>query len=67
LFPAGGKPEVVRVDATWNSAYDRAISHFLDVVLNGEALRATPQDGRENVRVVLAAYESARGGGTVMM
>ena len=61
-FPAGQPHEVLTSENSWNRTYERAISHFLDVVLNGEPLRATPEDGRENVRVVLAAYESARTG-----
>ncbi len=59
-FPANGPHEQIRTDPTWNSAYERAISHFINVVTAGAPLRATPQDGRENVRLVLAAYESAR-------
>ncbi|HLJ53667.1 MAG TPA: Gfo/Idh/MocA family oxidoreductase, partial [Chthonomonadaceae bacterium] len=60
LFPASGPPEPMPTDASWGGAYERAVTHFLDVVLNGTELIATPQDGRENVRLVLAAYESAR-------
>ena len=66
-FPASGPPEPIRTDATWNGAYERAISHFIDVVTLGEPLIATPQDGRENVRLVLAAYESARTGHEIVL
>jgi predicted dehydrogenase len=62
LFPGSGGHEPIRTEASWNSSYERAISHFIDVVTTGAPLRATPQDGRENVRLVLAAYESARTG-----
>ena len=61
-FPASGAHEPIRQDHTWNDTYQRAITHFLDVVMDGVPLRATPQDGRENVRLVLAAYESAATG-----
>jgi predicted dehydrogenase len=66
-FPASGGPEPARTDPTWNSTYERAITHFIDVVLDGATLQATPQDGRENVRLVLAAYESARTGCEVLL
>ena len=66
-FPASGLPESIRADHTWNATYERAISHFIDVVTEGAALQATPQDGRENVRLVLAAYESARTGREVTL
>lgn len=66
-FPQSGPPEPLRVEATWNAAYERAISHFIDVVSSGAALRATAQDGRENVRLVLAAYASARSGSEVTL
>lgn len=61
-YGADGRETVVTPDAMWHGAYERAISHFLDVVLNGAALAATPEEGRENVRLILAAYESARTG-----
>jgi len=66
-FPSSGSPESLRTDHTWNSTYERAISHFVDVVCDGAPLIATPQDGRENVQVVLAAYESARLGREVAL
>ena len=61
-FPPSGPPEAIRTEQTWNSTYERAISHFIDVVTEGAPLQATPRDGRENVRLVRAAYESARTG-----
>jgi len=66
-FPASGGHEPIRKEHTWNSTYERAISHFIDVVRDGAPLTATPQDGRENVRLVLAAYESARTGREVSL
>jgi predicted dehydrogenase len=52
---------------TWNEGYERLIRHFLDVVQQGAPLRSRPEDGRENVHVVLAAYESARTGREVAL
>jgi predicted dehydrogenase len=67
LFPQSGTPEPVRAEASWSATYERAISHFFDVVRDGVPLRATPRDGRENVRLVLAAYESAQSGREVTL
>lgn len=60
LFLPGQPPEVLTQTPGWNNGYERLIGNFLEVVLTGAPLRATPEDGRENVRIVLAAYESAR-------
>lgn len=65
VFGPSGERTVVRAEPSWAGAYERAISHFIDVVQEGDPLVATPEDGRENVRVVLAAYESARRGSEV--
>jgi predicted dehydrogenase len=62
LHRPGQPPEGILERGTGWRAYHRLIEHFLDVIQRGEPLRATPEDGRENVRVVLAAYESARTG-----
>lgn len=62
LYARDRDPEPVPVKHDWSTTFDREIAHFLDVVLDGAPLRARPEDGRENVRVVLAAYESARTG-----
>jgi predicted dehydrogenase len=50
---------------SWGDSFAAMVAHFLDVVQRGEELRHTPEDGRENLRVVLAAYESARSGEAV--
>ncbi|HZO91595.1 MAG TPA: Gfo/Idh/MocA family oxidoreductase [Chthonomonadaceae bacterium] len=62
LFPHGSPPEVLLQKHHWQDTFLREITHFLDVVQKGEPLRATPEDARENLRVVLAAYESASTG-----
>jgi predicted dehydrogenase len=62
LFRPGQPEEVVNTEHSWHHGYERLIGHFLDVVQQGVPLRATPEDGRENVRLILAAYESARTG-----
>ncbi len=67
LFVPGQPPEVLAERHHWHDTFTREIAHFLDVVLNGEPLRATPEDARENLRVVLAAYESARTGREVAL
>ncbi len=61
-FRPGQPEEVLNTEHSWHTGYERLIGHFLDVVQYGVPLRATPQDGRENVRLILAAYESARTG-----
>jgi predicted dehydrogenase len=67
LFRPGQPEEVLNTEASWNHGYERLIGHFLDVVQNGATLRATPEDGRENVRLILAAYESARTGREIIL
>ncbi len=62
LFRPGQPEEVVNPEPSWHHDYERLIGHFLDVVQHGATLHATPEDGRENVRLILAAYESARTG-----
>jgi predicted dehydrogenase len=62
LFPQGQPPKVLMEARDWRDTFTREIGHFLDVVLDGAPLRATPEDARENLRVVLAAYESAQTG-----
>ncbi len=62
LFRPGQPEEVLCTEYSWHTGYERLIGHFLDVVQDGAPLHATPQDGRENVRLVLAAYQSARTG-----
>lgn len=52
--------EILRRENSWHRTYERVITHFLDVLHNGATLLATPEDGRENVRLVLAAYRSAK-------
>lgn len=67
LFRPGQPEEVVSAEHSWHHGYERLIGHFLDVVQHGAALHATPEDGRENVRLILAAYESARTGREVTL
>jgi predicted dehydrogenase len=62
LFPHNQEPEVLLANHSWQETFQREIAHFLDVVLDGVPLRATPQDARANLQVILAAYESARTG-----
>lgn len=60
LFLPGAPVEYLGLRSAWQDTFNREIEHFLDVIQNGAVLRATPEDGRENLKVVLAAYESAR-------
>lgn len=46
-------------------ALDQEIAHFLDCILKGEAPLVSGEDGREALRLSLAAQESARTGRTV--
>ncbi len=47
---------------SWRSGYRNAIEHFVDAIREEAILYATPEDGRENVKFVLACYESAKTG-----
>ncbi len=60
LFRHDEDPIVLLRRQSWQDTFDSEIGHFLDVVIEGKPLLATPEDGRENLKVVLAAYESAR-------
>lgn len=62
FYSRQGEPEVLLSSHSWQLSFDREIAHFLEVIQEGVPLRSTPEDGRENVRVVLAAYESAQTG-----
>mgnify|MGYP003347770476 CR=1 FL=1 len=62
LFPREGERENLFSDHNWQTTFDNEVSHFLDVIREGATLYSTPEDGRENIRVVLAAYESAKTG-----
>lgn len=62
LFLHGKQPEVLVPRQTWQDTFDREIHHFIEVVLDGIPLRATPSDARANLQVILAAYESAKSG-----
>ncbi len=60
LFRPGQEVQAEALPSSWQSSFVREVTHFLDVLQNGVALQARPEDGRENLRLVLAAYESAR-------
>ena len=62
LFRPGQEPQAEALPSSWQSTFAREVTHFLDVLQNGVLLQARPEDGRENLRLVLAAYESARTG-----
>ena len=67
LFPNGKPAEVLMEKHDWHGTFARQTRHFLDVIQEGVPLRSTPEDGRENVRVILAAYESVRTGREVTL
>lgn len=62
LFPQTGGVEAFSVSNSWSNSFVTEITHFLDVIQNDAPLLATPADARENLKVILAAYESARTG-----
>ena len=62
LFPHGGETETFAVSNSWSGSFTEEIKHFLDVLQNGVPLQSTPADARENLKVILAAYESAKTG-----
>ncbi len=62
LFAHGGEREAFAVSNSWSQSFALEIAHFLDVIQNGVPLQSTPADARENLKVILAAYESARTG-----
>jgi predicted dehydrogenase len=47
--------------------YQLMAEHFADCVLNDAPLRFAPEDGRANMRVIDALYESARTGREVVV
>lgn len=67
LFPKEGDRETLLAEHNWQTTFDNEIAHFLDVLRDGATLYSTPEDGRENIRVVLAAYESAQSGREVRL
>ena len=70
-----GSAEIIIIDCSGSMEYPHtkiaearaATAAAIDVVRDGARLTATPQDGRENVRLVLAAYESASAGREVTL
>ena len=62
LFPHGGETEKFASSNSWSASFVAEIAHFIDVIQNGVPLLSTPADARENLKVILAAYESARTG-----
>jgi xylose dehydrogenase (NAD/NADP) len=47
--------------------YQLMVEHFADCALNGKPLRFPPEEGRANMRVIDALYESARSGRVVQI
>ena len=62
LFKPGQEPQEWKMAFTWPESFVIEVTHFLDVVQNGATLLSTPRDAKENLRLVYAAYESARTG-----
>lgn len=62
LFKPGQEPQEWKLAFTWPESFVIEVTHFLDVVQNGATLLSTPRDAKENLRLVYAAYESARTG-----
>ena len=62
LYPKNAPSQFFPSEHSWRSGYRNAIEHFVDVVRGEIPLYATPEDGRENIRFVLACYEAARTG-----
>ena len=62
IFPQGGDMETFSVSNSWSKSFIEEIKHFLDVIQEGLPLLATAADARENLKIILAAYESARTG-----
>ena len=60
--PAGENLQAESLPSSWQASFVREVTHFLDVLQHGIPLRARPEDGRANLALVLAAYESARTG-----
>ena len=67
LFPQGHAPEVQNPHHSWVDGYERLMGSFIDSILDGSPLLSTAEDGRENVRVVLGAYQSAASGREVLL
>ncbi len=67
VFLPGQPPRVENPEHGWVDGYERLMGSFLDTVQTGVPLLSTPQDGRENVRLVLAAYRSAETGAETVL
>lgn len=69
-FGGGGWADL---DETWyefagtDTGHRRGVSNFIQSVIQGTPVICTGEDGRESVRLVLAAYESARRGESVKL
>jgi len=65
--PAWSDPGFVfpRVEHVPQSLYDRQMAHFLGCLKTGAAPAPGGREGRANVKIVAAAYESARSGQVV--
>lgn len=67
VIKPGQEPHAENLPSSWQSSFVREVTHFLDVLQHGVPLRARPEDGRANLQLVLAAYESARTGREVAL
>ncbi|MBC7529034.1 MAG: Gfo/Idh/MocA family oxidoreductase [Chthonomonadaceae bacterium] len=62
LFKPDTPKKVLLAEMHWWDTFVSETEHFLDVVQKGVPLKSTTHDARENLKVVLAAYESAKTG-----
>lgn len=69
----GGDTGWADLDESWyefngnDSGHRRGVVAFVRSIVEGTPVTCTGEDGRESVRLVLAAYESARSGQTVRL
>lgn len=66
-FPRDRPSEVLVTRQTWQDTFVAEIKHFIEVILDGVPLRSTVADGKANIRLVQAAYESAQTGREVLI
>jgi predicted dehydrogenase len=49
-------------EEVWNYGFPQELAHFVNCVLGKEAPIETGEDGREVLKIIYAAYQSAREG-----
>lgn len=65
LIRPGQPPQLEAEDRDWAATFEDQARDFVDAVLDGRRPNAAGEDGRDTIRLIEAAYESARSGRVV--